>query len=86
MRTEEVETLISEEDLYKRIKELGAQISTDYEGHHIHIIGVLKGAIFFMCELAKYITIPVTMDFMSVSSYGAATKSTGVIKIIKDLD
>ncbi len=86
MRTEEVETLISEEELYKRIKELGAQISRDYEGHHIHIIGVLKGAIFFMCELAKYITIPVTMDFMSVSSYGAATKSTGVIKIIKDLD
>ena len=62
------------------------QISKDYEGKELHIICILKGSIFFTCELAKRITVPVTLDFMSVSSYGSDTKSSGVIKIAKDLD
>ena len=63
-----------------------SQLSKEYEGKTIHIIGVLKGSVFFMCELAKRLTVPVTMDFMSVSSYGNDTKSSGVVKMIKDLD
>ena len=77
---------ISEEDLDKRIKELGEQISKDYEGQEVHLICVLKGGAFFMCELAKRITIPVSIDFMSVSSYGDASVSSGVVRIVKDLD
>lgn len=83
---ETVSVLISEEEMKKRITELGEQISRDYAGKTVHIIGVLKGACFFMCELARHITVPVTMDFMSASSYGASTKSSGVVKIVKDLD
>ena len=70
----------------KRIKELGDLISIDYAGKQVHLICVLKGGVFFMCELAKRITVPVSMDFMSVSSYGDGTKSSGVVKIAKDLD
>lgn len=84
--SEKIRELISEEDLDKRIREMGAQISKDYEGRSIHLVCILKGAVFFMCELAKRITVPVTMDFMSCSSYGAGTESKGIIKIIKDLD
>ena len=84
--SEHVEVLISEEDVLKRVREMGEQISRDYAGKSVHIIGVLKGACYFMCELSKYITVPVTMDFMSASSYGASTKSSGVVKIVKDLD
>ena len=69
-----------------RITEIAQQLSKEYEGKTIHIIGVLKGSVFFMCELAKRLTVPVTMDFMSVSSYGNDTKSSGVVKMIKDLD
>ncbi|MCI9074677.1 MAG: hypoxanthine phosphoribosyltransferase [Dorea sp.] len=84
--TETIRQLVSEEDVDKRICELGERISRDYEGKQVHLICVLKGGVFFMCELAKRITVPVSMDFMSVSSYGADTKSSGVVKIVKDLD
>lgn len=81
-----IKELISEKEVDKKIEELGKQISKDYEGKEVHLICVLKGGVFFMCELAKRITVPVTMDFMSVSSYGAGTESSGIIKIEKDLD
>ena len=83
---ENIRVMISEEDVNKRIAEMGAQISEDYAGKEIHLIAILKGSVFFACELAKRITVPVTMDFMSVSSYGAGTKSSGIVKIVKDLD
>lgn len=83
---EHIRVMLSEEEVDRRIEELGRQISKDYEGKEIHLICVLKGSTFFTCELAKRITIPVTMDFMSVSSYGSGTQSSGVIKIKKDLD
>ena len=70
----------------KRIGEIAERINKDYEGEQIHLICVLKGGIFFTCELSKRLRVPVSMDFMSVTSYGAATKSSGVVKIIKDLD
>ena len=83
---ESVRVLLTEEEVDKRIKELGEAISRDYQGETVHLVCVLKGGVFFMCELAKRITIPVTMDFMSASSYGSSTKSSGVVKIVKDLD
>ena len=83
---ETIRVLISEEDVDKRICEIGERISKDYAGKQVHLICVLKGGVFFMCELAKRISIPVSLDFMSVSSYGADTKSSGVVKIVKDLD
>ena len=83
---ERIEVLLSEEVVDAKIKELGEQISRDYEGKDVHLICILKGSVFFVCELAKRITVPVTMDFMSVSSYGADTKSSGVVRIVKDLD
>ena len=83
---EKVHVLISEEDVDKRIQEIGAQISKDYAGKQVHLVCVLKGGVFFLCELAKRITIPVSLDFMSVSSYGSETKSSGVVRIVKDLD
>ena len=83
---EHVEVLLTEEEVDKRIQEIGNQISRDYAGRQIHLICVLKGGSFFMCELAKRITVPVSLDFMSVSSYGKDTKSSGVVKIVKDLD
>ena len=83
---ETVRVLIEEEEVAKRIEELGKKISEDYAGKQVHLICVLKGGVFFMCELAKRISIPVSMDFMSVSSYGDGTKSSGVVKIAKDLD
>ena len=81
-----IRIMIPEEDINQKVKELGARISKDYEGKELHMICVLKGGVFFMCELAKRITVPVSMDFMSVSSYGSETKSSGVVKIVKDLD
>lgn len=84
--SDKINVLISEEDVEKRIQEIGAAISKEYEGKCVHLICVLKGGVFFACELAKRITVPVTMDFMSVSSYGAGTVSSGVVRIIKDLD
>ena len=81
-----IEVMIDEETVEARIAEIAKQLSEEYEGKTLHIIGVLKGGVFFMCELAKKLTVPVTMDFMSVSSYGNDTKSSGVVKLIKDLD
>ena len=81
-----IRVLYSEEEVDRRIRELGAQISRDYAGKSVNLIGILKGASFFMCELAKRITVPVYIDFMSVSSYGSGTESSGVVKINKDLD
>lgn len=83
---EHIRVLKSEEEVDARIKQMGEQISRDYAEREIHMICVLKGGSFFMCELAKRITVPVTLDFMSVSSYGSDTKSSGVVKIVKDLD
>lgn len=77
---------ISEEQIDKRIRELAAHISEDYAKKEIKLICILKGSVFYTCELAKRITVPVTLDFMSVSSYGSGTKSSGDIKIKKDLD
>ncbi len=77
---------MTEEEVERRIQEIGAKISEDYAGKEIHLICVLKGGSYFMCELSKRITVPVTLDFMSVSSYGSDTKSSGVVKIVKDLD
>lgn len=83
---EQIDVLIEEKDIEKRICSLGEQISRDYEGREVHLIGILKGASFFMCELAKRITVPVSIDFMSVSSYGSGTESSGVVRIKKDMD
>ncbi len=81
-----IRELISEEKVNARIAEMGAKISEDYKGKEIHLIAILKGSVFFACELAKRITIPVTLDFMSVSSYGNSRESSGIVKISKDLD
>ncbi len=86
MESHHIEELISEQDVDKKIQEIGEQISRDYAGKEVHLICVLKGGSFFLCELAKRITVPVSLDFMSVSSYGGDTKSSGVVKIVKDLD
>ncbi len=83
---ERVRIMLTEEEVDKRINAMGEQISKDYAGKKLHMICVLKGGVFFMCELAKRITVPVSMDFMAISSYGRGTESSGVIKIIKDLD
>jgi len=79
-------TLISEEELKNRIKELGKKISKDYQGRTVCVVCVLKGGVMFMTDLAKEIEVPLTMDFMAVSSYGDNTTSTGIVKIVKDLD
>lgn len=84
--SEHVRVLLTEQEVDERIKAIGEQISRDYAGKQVHLVCVLKGGSFFMCELAKRITVPVSLDFMSVSSYGNATKSSGVVKIVKDLD
>ena len=86
MEKHHINVLISEADVDKRIQELGDQISKDYEGKEVHLVCVLRGGSFFMCELAKRITVPVSLDFMSVSSYGNDTKSSGAVRIVKDLD
>lgn len=86
MSDHHVEVMLTEEEVDAKIKAIGEQISKDYAGKTVHLICVLKGGTFFMCELAKRISVPVTMDFMSVSSYGSDTKSSGIVKIVKDLD
>ena len=83
---EKIRVMISEEEVDAKIAELGKQISEDYAGESVHLLCILKGSVFFTCELAKRITVPVSMDFMSVSSYGDGTKSSGIVKIAKDLD
>lgn len=81
-----LETLISEQDIQRRIEELGAQISKDYAGKEIIMLCVLKGGVMFMTDLAKRVTVPMKMEFMAVSSYGDEYKSSGIVKILKDLD
>ena len=82
-----VETvLIEQERLQERIRELGDEISTDYHGRDLLLIGVLKGAVFFMADLMRRLTVPCEIDFMAISSYGASTDSSGVVRILKDLD
>ena len=83
---ETVKEMLSEEELNTRIRELGQQISKDYEGEEVFLVCILKGAAFFACELAKRITVPVTIDFMATSSYGSGTVSSGEVQIKKDLD
>ncbi len=83
---DKIRVLLTEEEVNKKISEVAAQINKDYEGKEVHLICILKGGVFFTCELAKRLTIPVSLDFMSVSSYGSGTKSSGVVKTIKDLD
>jgi hypoxanthine phosphoribosyltransferase len=80
------ETLVTEEELSRRVQELGAEISADYEGRDLLLIGVLKGAIPFLADLMRELTIECEVDFMAVSSYGSATDSSGVVRILKDLD
>lgn len=80
------EVLVSAEDLQRRVAELGRQISADYAGRPLLLIGVLKGAVFFLSDLMRYIDVPVEVDFMAVASYGSATDSSGVVRILKDLD
>jgi hypoxanthine phosphoribosyltransferase len=83
---ERIKVMYTEEQVNTRIRQLGEQISRDYAGKQVHLICILKGGAFFGCELAKRIAIPVTLDFMAASSYGGDTKSSGVVKIIKDID
>jgi hypoxanthine phosphoribosyltransferase len=80
------EVLIDAETLEARVAELGAEISADYQGRELLLIGVLKGAVFFMADLMRRLTIPCEIDFMAISSYGASTDSSGVVRILKDLD
>lgn len=78
--------LISEEDIAEKTKELGKRITEDYRGKNLLLVGILKGAVIFMADLARAIEIPITFDFMAVSSYGRSSRSTGEVRIIKDLD
>ena len=83
---DKIRILLPEDEVDARVEEIGKQISEDYAGKSVHLICILKGGVFFTCELAKRITVPVYLDFMSVSSYGSETTSSGVVKIVKDLD
>ena len=83
---EEIQVRISEEELIAKIKEIAQQINEDYVGKKVHLVCIRSGRVFFTCELAKYITVPVTMDFMRVSSYGEGMDSTGTISIDQDLN
>jgi hypoxanthine phosphoribosyltransferase len=78
--------LVEEDTLRGRIAELGAEVSNDYAGRDLLLVGVLKGAVFFMADLMRHLTIPCEVDFMAISSYGASTDSSGVVRILKDLD
>ena len=84
--SEHIEVLVTKEDVEERISEMADEINRAYAGKSLHLVCVLKGGAFFMCELAKHLNMPVSLDFMSVSSSGSATKSSGVVKIVKDLD
>ena len=84
--SEKIHVMIDEETVEKKVREMAAQISREYEGKTLHLICILKGSVFFACELAKRITVPVTLDFMSASSYGDGPASCGRVKIVKDLD
>jgi hypoxanthine phosphoribosyltransferase len=80
------ETLVSREDLHRRVAELGERISADYAGRDLLMVGVLKGAVLFLADLMRSISVPCEIDFMAVSSYGSQTDSSGVVRILKDLD
>ncbi len=80
------EVLVSEEELSKKVRELGEKITKDYEGKDLILVGILKGAAIFMADLARRIDLPITLEFLAVSSYGNSTESSGVVKIVKDLD
>ena len=86
MENDILNVLISEEELAKKVQEIGAQISKDYEGKNLMMVSVLKGSVVFMADLMRAVTVPGEIDFMSVSSYGSGAKTSGVVKIIKDLD
>lgn len=83
---EQISVLISKDEVEDRIAQMAEAIDKAYAGKTVHLVGILKGSVFFLCELAKRLTIPVTMDFMSVSSYGDKMVSSGVVKLSKDLD
>ena len=83
---DKIRVLLSEEEVDNRIREIAGEINRDYAGKEVHLICILKGGVFFTCELAKRVTVPVSLDFMSVSSYGNDTSSSGVVRIVKDLD
>jgi hypoxanthine phosphoribosyltransferase len=80
------EILVQQDDLAHRVRQLAEEISRDYEGRELLLVGVLKGAVFFLSDLMRHLTVPVEVDFMAVASYGAATKTSGVVRILKDLD
>jgi hypoxanthine phosphoribosyltransferase len=80
------EVLVSSEDLARRVQELGVEISRDYEGRDLVMVGVLKGAVMFIADLMRQLTVPCEVDFMAVTSYGSSTDSSGVVRILKDLD
>lgn len=82
----EIRVLIPEDEVNRRIAEIAAEISRDYAGKSVHLLCILKGSVFFTCELAKRLTVPVTLDFMSCSSYGSGTISKGIVRLVKDLD
>lgn len=86
MQNDIEKVLLTEQQLYQKITEIGSKISEDYKGRELILIGVLKGSVLFMADLLKKITIPCSMDFMAVSSYGNTTESSGVVRILKDLD
>jgi hypoxanthine phosphoribosyltransferase len=79
-------TLVEREDLARRVRELGEEISRDYEGREIFLVGVLKGAVFFVADLMRHLQVHCAIDFMAVASYGSSTDSSGVVRILKDLD
>jgi hypoxanthine phosphoribosyltransferase len=80
------EALVTQEDLQRRVRELGQEISRDYAGRELFLVGVLKGAVFFLSDLMRHIEVPCEVDFMAVASYGSSTDSSGVVRILKDLD
>jgi hypoxanthine phosphoribosyltransferase len=80
------EALVSQEDLERRVRELGVEISRDYAGKELFLVGVLKGAVFFLSDLMRALEVPCEVDFMAVASYGSSTDSSGVVRILKDLD
>jgi hypoxanthine phosphoribosyltransferase len=80
------EALVTQEDLERRVRELGAEISRDYDGKELFLVGVLKGAVFFLSDLMRALEVPCEVDFMAVASYGSSTDSSGVVRILKDLD
>ncbi|MGH2915605.1 MAG: hypoxanthine phosphoribosyltransferase [Solirubrobacteraceae bacterium] len=80
------EILVGSEELAQRVRELGEEVSRDYAGRDLLLIGVLKGAVFFLSDLMRHLDVPAQVDFMAVASYGSATKSSGVVRILKDLD